>query len=84
MKRWQWLAAMGLVAALPLTAQQPPAPTPAAPAPPAVTPLAAGADVPAFSLMGGTRAGVVGPVSPGDFQDKTLVIAFFFRARSRG
>jgi hypothetical protein len=34
--------------------------------------------------MGGTRTGVVGPVSLDDYRDKTLVIAFFFRARSRG
>jgi len=72
---------MGLLAAAPVAAQQPPA---AAPAPPAVTPLAAGADAPAFSLMGGTREGVTGPVSLDDFRDKTLVIAFFYRARTRG
>ncbi len=81
MKRTRWLAAMGLLATAPLAAQQPP---PAAPAAPAVTPLAVGAAVPAFSLMGGTREGVTGPVSPDDFRDKTLVIAFFYRARTRG
>lgn len=60
--------------ATPLVAQQPPAPTP----------LAVGQPAPDFRLMGGTAAGVVGPLSLEDFQDKTLVIAFFYRARSRG
>jgi len=77
----RWFAAIGLLAVGPLGAQQPPPP---APAPPAVTPLAVGADAPAFSLRGGHREGVVGPVSLADFQDKTLVIAFFYRARTRG
>jgi len=83
MKRLRWLAAMGVLTAAPLAAQQPPAPAPAAPAPAAV-PLAAGVDAPLFSLMGGTRTGVIGPISPADFQDKILVIAFFYRARSGG
>jgi hypothetical protein len=78
MKHLRWLAAMGLLTAAPLSAQQPPA------APPAVVPLAAGVEAPGFSLMGGTRTGVVGPVSLDDYRDKTLVIAFFFRARSSG
>jgi hypothetical protein len=80
MKRLKWLAAMGLLTGAPLAAQQPPAAPPA----PAAVPLAVGADAPLFSLMGGTRTGVIGPVSPADFQDKTLVIAFFFRARTSG
>lgn len=80
MQRMRWLAAMGLLAAAPVAAQQPPAPAP----PPAVTPLAVGADAPSFSLQGGTREGVTGPVSLADFRDKTLVIAFFYRARTRG
>lgn len=83
MQRSRWLVAAGFLAAAPVWAQQP-APAPAPPPPVVGTPLAVGAAAPAWSLMGGVRAGVTGPVSLADFQDKTLVIAFFFRARTRG
>jgi hypothetical protein len=74
MKRIGGVLALAALAAAPLAAQQP------APA----TPLTVGQAAPAFSLMGGTREGVTGPVSLEDFQDKTLVIAFFYRARTGG
>lgn len=74
MKRFGGALAVAVLVAAPLAAQQPAAPTP----------LAAGQAAPAFSLMGGSRAGVSGPVTLEDFQDKTLVIAFFYRARTRG
>jgi hypothetical protein len=74
MKRLAGALAMLGLAAAPGAAQQPAA----------GTPLAVGQPAPAFSLMGGTRDGVTGPVTLEDFQDKTLVIAFFYRARSRG
>ena len=74
MKRIGGVLAVATLAAAPLAAQQPAAPTP----------LAAGQAAPAFSLMGGARGGVTGPVNLEDFQDKTLVIAFFYRARTRG
>lgn len=74
MKRFGGVLALAALTAAPLAAQQPAAPTP----------LAVGQAAPAFSLMGGTRTGVTGPVTLEDFQDKTLVIAFFYRARTRG
>lgn len=81
MVRLAGLGLVGILTAGSLAAQQPPPPPPA-PAPP--TPVAVGEAAPGFSLMGGNRAGVTGPVSLEDFRDKTLVIAFFYRARSRG
>ena len=55
---------------------------PAAAVPP---PLEIGAAAPAFALGGATRYGVLrNPVSLADFRDKTVVIAFFYRARTRG
>jgi hypothetical protein len=70
-------AAVALGAA-PALAQDPPAP-PAAPA------LEVGAVAPDFSLPGATRYGLLAnPVKLSDFQGKTVVLAFFFRARTRG
>jgi hypothetical protein len=49
------------------------------------TPLEAGAVAPDFSLPGATRHGVLAEqVSLSDYAGKTVVLAFFFRARSRG
>ena len=76
MLRLRWLAAMGVLAAAPLAAQQP--------ASPAATPLAAGASAPAFALAAGNKAGLAGLLSLADLHDKTVVIAFFYRARSSG
>lgn len=76
MQRMRWLAAMGILAAAPLAAQQPAAP--------AATPLAAGALAPGFALAAGNKAGLAGQMSLADLHDKTVVIAFFYRARSRG
>jgi hypothetical protein len=58
-----------------LTAQEaPPAP-----------PLEIGAVAPDFALPGATRYGVLtDPVRLSDFTGKTVVLAFFFRARSKG
>ena len=56
--------------------------TAAPPAPPA---LEVGAAAPDFTLRGATRYGVLqNPVRLSDFRDKTVVIAFFYRARTRG
>ncbi len=54
--------------------------------PPQTTePLAIGAVAPDFSLAGATRYGVLAePVSLSDFRGKTVVVAFFPRARTRG
>lgn len=56
------------------------------PAPPATTtPLEIGAVAPDFSLPGATRYGVLAkPVQLSDFRGKTVVLAFFFKARTGG
>lgn len=62
---------LGLVAA-PTAAQEP-------------KPLEVGAPAPDFVLPGATSDGVLGsPIRLSDFRDKTVVIAFFYRARTRG
>ena len=67
--------------ALPLAAQQPAA----APPPPDPKPLEVGAVAPDFALPGSTRFGVVrNPIHLSDFKGKTVVLAFFFKARTRG
>ena len=69
-----------LVATAPAArAQNPPA------AAAAVTVLDIGAVAPDFSLTGATRFGILkDPVRLSDFKGKTVVLAFFFRARTRG
>lgn len=48
-------------------------------------PVPVGALAPAFSLAAVTRYGPLArPVSPADFLGKTLVIAFLYRARTKG
>ena len=48
-------------------------------------PLEVGAEAPDFALPGATRHGVLAePVRLSDYQGKVVVLAFFFRARSRG
>lgn len=48
-------------------------------------PLEIGAVAPDFTLPGATRYGVLqDPVRLSDFKGKTVVLAFFFRARTRG
>jgi peroxiredoxin Q/BCP len=54
-------------------------------APPPAPPLEIGAVAPDFALPGATRYGVLAqPVRLSDFKGKTVVLAFFFRARTRG
>ncbi|HEV8197156.1 MAG TPA: hypothetical protein VGP87_10985 [Gemmatimonadales bacterium] len=70
---------LGLTAAVPLAAQQPAAP------PPGPTPLAAGVEAPDFTLAAATIAGVSAkPVHLKDLRGKTVVLAFFYRARTKG
>jgi len=70
--------AMALLAGA-ATAEQP------APAPPAPTPLAVGTEAPDFTLPAATMAGVsAAPVRLGDYRGNTVVLAFFFRARTKG
>jgi peroxiredoxin len=48
-------------------------------------PLAVGDVAPDFELTGATAAGVLEtPVRLSDFRDQTLVIAFFYQARTKG
>jgi hypothetical protein len=48
-------------------------------------PLAPGAAAPDFALTGATRDGVQKqPVRLSDFRDQTVVIAFFYKARTKG
>jgi cytochrome oxidase Cu insertion factor (SCO1/SenC/PrrC family) len=70
--------ALALLGAAGAAAQQPAAP-------PTATPLAVGADAPDFTLPASTKDGVSAkPVHLRDLRDKTVVIAFFYRARSSG
>lgn len=62
--------------------QQPTAPPPAPPVPPA---LEVGAVAPDFAMPGATRFGALrDPVRLSDYKGKTVVLAFFFKARTRG
>jgi hypothetical protein len=48
-------------------------------------PLELGAPAPDFSMKGATRYGVLAnAVRLSDFKDKTVVLAFFFKARTGG
>ena len=52
---------------------------------PAQAPLEIGAAAPDFSLRGATRYGVLAePVRLSDFRGKTVVLAFFYKARTSG
>jgi thioredoxin-dependent peroxiredoxin len=75
------VAGAALVAAAPAArAQNPPAP-----AAPALTVLDTGVVAPDFALTGATRFGILkAPVRLSDFRGKTVVLAFFFKARTRG
>lgn len=58
---------------------------PAAPQQPSPPPLEVGAVAPDFSLPGATRYGVLkSPIRLSDFKGKTVVLAFFFKARTKG
>ena len=69
-----------MLATLLLALVQQPAAAP--PPPPA---LEVGAVAPDFALPGATRFGTLkNPVRLSDFKGKTVVLAFFFKARTRG
>jgi peroxiredoxin len=52
---------------------------------PAQQPRPVGAEAPDFALAGASRAGVLpAAVRLSDYRDQTVVIAFFYRARSSG
>lgn len=50
----------------------------------ALTPLAVGTPAPDFTLVASTRGGVGEPVKLSDFKGQTVVIAFFYRVRTKG
>jgi hypothetical protein len=73
------LALMLALTPVVLPAQQPPARTASTP------PLEVGVVAPDFSLRGATRYGVLAnPVRLSDFKGKTVVLAFFYKARTSG
>jgi cytochrome oxidase Cu insertion factor (SCO1/SenC/PrrC family) len=54
-------------------------------APAAPEPLQVGAAAPDFALPGATRYGVLkDPIHLSDFKGKTVVLAFFYKARTKG
>lgn len=56
-----------------------------APGAPAASVPAVGSMAPDFSLPGATRYGLLAsPVKLSDFRGKTVVIAFFYQARTKG
>ena len=64
------------LAAAPVAAQQPA---------PAAAPLAVGNEAPDFTLSASTMAGVSAtPLHLADLRGKTVVLAFFFKARTKG
>jgi thioredoxin-dependent peroxiredoxin len=66
------LATLPLAMAAPLAAQD-------------SLPLAVGTVAPDFALPAATQAGVADqPIRLSDFRDQTVVIAFFYKARTKG
>jgi hypothetical protein len=56
-----------------------------APTPEQATGPAVGAAAPDFSLAGATRYGLLkGPVHLADYRGQTVVLAFFYQARTKG
>jgi hypothetical protein len=54
-------------------------------APPSAPPLEIGVVAPNFSMNGATRYGVLAkPVKLSDFKGRTVVLAFFYKARTSG
>lgn len=76
MSRSRLIAAALLLLAVPAVRAQQPAPS---------APLAVGAVAPDFSLRGATRYGVLrDPVRLSDYRGKAVILAFYFRSRTRG
>ena len=74
-----------LLATLAVTAGSAAAQQPVTAAAPATPPLEVVEVAPDFSIPGGTRYGVLkDQVKLSDYKGKTVVLAFFFRARTRG
>ena len=78
MRRLSLLLTLALAPAA-LPAQEPPGRSDTTP------PLEIGAAAPDFSLPGATRYGALAsPVRLSDFKGKTVVLAFFYKARTKG
>ena len=75
-------AAVAMAAAAPAAfGQQPTTP----PTPPDPAPLEVGTMAPDFTLSGSTRYGVLkDAIHLSDFRGKTVILAFYFKARTRG
>lgn len=59
--------------------------TPAMAQTPVAEPLEVGSEAPDFALPGATREGVLDqPVRLSDYDGKTVVLAFFYHARTKG
>jgi thioredoxin-dependent peroxiredoxin len=72
-------------AALFISASAAPALRAQEPAPKPPEPLQVGVDAPDFALPGATRYGVLrNPIHLSDFKGKTVVLAFFYKARTKG
>ena len=68
-----------VLAAAPACAQQP------APAPAPAQVITVGSVAPDFALRGATRYGLLAnPVRLSDYRGQTVVIAFFYKARTKG
>ena len=71
-------AAAAVLMAAPVRAQQ-------VPAAPSYAPPEVGTMAPDFELPGATRYGLLrDPVRLSDYRGKTVVLAFFYRARTKG
>jgi thioredoxin-dependent peroxiredoxin len=75
---------LALIAPLAAALVASPSPTRAQEAKPP-EPLSVGATAPDFTLPGATRYGVLkAPIHLSDFKGKTVVLAFFYKARTKG
>lgn len=85
MRHLSLLAALAAAFPAVTAAQQVAAPAPPAPTAPTAPPLEIGAVAPDFAMAGATRYGTLrNPVRLSDYKGKTVVLAFFFKARTRG
>jgi AhpC/TSA family len=79
------VTALAVLVPVALAAQQPPASAPAPPPAPPPPALEVGAVAPDFVVPGATRYGTLrNPVRLSDYKGKTVVLAFFFKARTGG
>ncbi|HLB82462.1 MAG TPA: hypothetical protein VJJ54_05180 [Gemmatimonadales bacterium] len=74
-----------ILSTVPLAAALAISPTPVPAQETAPEPLQVGAAAPDFALPGATRYGVLRtPIHLSDFKGKTVVLAFFYKARTKG